>query len=33
MAKQWDEYAVDWDKDPATAVFAQSVFDQLNTAR
>ncbi|OEF06992.1 class I SAM-dependent DNA methyltransferase [Vibrio crassostreae] len=29
MAKQWDEYAVDWDKDPATAVFAQSVFDQL----
>ncbi|WP_435250537.1 class I SAM-dependent DNA methyltransferase [Vibrio sp. nBUS_14] len=29
MAKQWDEYAPDWDNDPATAVFAQSAFDQL----
>lgn len=29
MAKQWDEYAPDWDNDPATVVFAQSVFDQL----
>ncbi len=30
MAKQWDEYAKDWDKEPATAEFAKAVFDQLS---
>jgi len=29
MANEWDEYAQDWEKDQATGVFAQSVFEQL----
>lgn len=29
MAHDWDEYAVNWENDPATHIFAQSVFQQL----
>ncbi|MGL4828464.1 MAG: class I SAM-dependent DNA methyltransferase, partial [Vibrio sp.] len=29
MAHDWDEYAANWENDPATHVFAQSVFQQL----
>lgn len=29
MAKDWDEYAADWEKDESTSVFAQNVFNQL----
>ncbi|MDK9737381.1 methyltransferase domain-containing protein [Vibrio sp. D404a] len=30
MAKQWDEYAKDWENDPTAAEFAKAVFDQLS---
>lgn len=29
MAHDWDEYAANWENDPATHIFAQSVFQQL----
>lgn len=29
MAHDWDEYAANWEKDPATHAFAQSVFEHL----
>lgn len=29
MANEWDEYALNWEKDQTTGVFAQSVFEQL----
>ncbi|WP_187372845.1 class I SAM-dependent DNA methyltransferase [Vibrio mimicus] len=29
MAHDWDEYATNWENDPATHIFAQSVFQQL----
>lgn len=29
MAHDWDKYAVNWEKDPVTHVFTQSVFQQL----
>jgi len=29
MAHDWDEYAANWENDPATHAFAQSVFQQL----
>ncbi len=29
MANEWDEYAKAWEEEPATGVFAQSVFEQL----
>ncbi|ENS5605915.1 methyltransferase domain-containing protein [Vibrio mimicus] len=29
MAHDWDEYAANWENDPTTHIFAQSVFQQL----
>lgn len=29
MANEWDEYAVNWEKDQATGQFSQSVFNEL----
>ncbi|ENM5729308.1 class I SAM-dependent methyltransferase [Vibrio mimicus] len=29
MAHDWDEYAANWENDPATHIFAQSAFQQL----
>ncbi|MGF1754290.1 methyltransferase [Vibrio makurazakiensis] len=29
MANEWDEYALGWEQDQATSVFAQSVFEEL----
>ncbi|EEY99058.1 SAM-dependent methyltransferase [Vibrio sp. RC586] len=29
MAHDWDEYAASWESNPATHIFAQSVFQQL----
>lgn len=30
MSNEWDEYAENWEQNPATAVFAEQAFNELN---
>ncbi len=30
MSNEWDDYAETWEQNPATAVFAERAFNELN---